>query len=191
VLDGGLVVGYLAVALGKGARRVADAGIDALLDRLTGAVQQRLGRPDPAPQQVEQEMRRDPGFEAELSALVRELDARGARQFLNQVNARENVQSFGEGWAVSHSNVTYNEAHDPTDLTGAPAWVKLAMVLGSLLAFGAFVLFGYTLFTDMPELGDPDFMEVPAGIPLAGAIFLAGFFLLGVAGMGRSLSRRR
>ena len=52
-------------------------------------------------------------------------------------------------------------------------------------------IFGYTLFTDMPDIGDPDFGEVPPAIPLAFGVFFAGFVLLGIGALGRAFSNRR
>lgn len=52
-------------------------------------------------------------------------------------------------------------------------------------------IFGYTLFTGMPDLNDPDFGDTPAGIPLAFGVFFAGFVILGVGSIGRALSKRR
>jgi hypothetical protein len=204
-IDGGLVVGYLTAALVRAGRRLADRTIDALLDQLTSLVRRRLGQDslerlaaDPRDEQAQRDVgltidgaaRVDAGFGRELAALVERLDRRGGRQVLNQVYADMNVQAFDHGVAVGR-DFNYFHAPDPADYSDAAAWVKGLIVVGSLLAVAGMGLFGYTLFTGIPEPGDPDFGQTPAGFGIAAAVFFAGFVMLGIAALGRGLSRRR
>ena len=120
--------------------------------------------------------------------VVAELDRMGGRNVINNVNAQLNVQAIGGGIAVGGD---YVNVPDPSDLSGAPAWVKGTIALGLLLAVAGLGIFGYTLFTDMPDLDDPNFGETPEGIPLAAGVFFAGFVLMGIASIGRAFSKRR
>lgn len=49
------------------------------------------------------------------------------------------------------------------------------------VAVGGMGRFGYTLFTGIPDVGDPDFGRTPAAFGIAGAVFFAGFVMLAVA----------
>jgi hypothetical protein len=109
---------------------------------------------------------------------------------VNEVYARNNVQAFDHGMAIGR-DFNYFHAPDPNDLSGAPLWVKFLIALGTVVAVAGICIFGYTLFTDMPDIGDPDFGEVPRGIPLAFGVFFAGFVLLGIGALGRTFSNRR
>jgi hypothetical protein len=204
-IDGGLVVGYLTAAVIGAGKRWGDKKLDQLLDRLTGLVAGRMGRQpldqlrsDPQNPTVQRDLgltldgatRVDPTFAQQLAEVVAALDQRGGREMVNTVYANMNVQAFDHGIAVG-GNFNYFHAPDPSDISDAPAWVKLCIVLGSVLALGGMFIFGYTLFTDMPDLGDPDFGETPPGIPLAFGVFFAGFVVLGIASLGRALSKRR
>ena len=53
-------------------------------------------------------------------------------------------------------------------------WVKGLIVIGTLLALAGLGIFGYALFTGIPELGDPGFGETPAAFGIAAAVFFAG-----------------
>ena len=159
------------------------------LDRLAGdprdeTTQRELGLT------IEGAVSVDRGFARELSGLIGELDRRGGRQLLNQVYADMNVQAFDHGIAVGR-DFNYFHAPDPTDYSRAPGWVKLCVVLGSVLALAGMFIFGYTLFTGIPNPGEPGFGDTPPGIPLAFGVFFAGFVLLAIGSIGRALSRHR
>jgi hypothetical protein len=205
LIDGGLIVGYVTAALLRGGKRVADKTVDALLDRLTGVIVDRMGpgpvdrlRRNPTDEQAQREVGLtidgatsvDPKFASDLAALVAELDRHGGRQMINEVYAQMNVQAFDHGMAAGR-DFNYFHAPDPTDMSGAPAWVKLCVVVGMFFAVAGLFIFGYTLFTTSNDLNDPNFGKTPAGIPLAFGVFFAGFIILGIGSMGRAMSRRR
>jgi len=121
--------------------------------------------------------------------VISALDQHGGRQLVNNVYAQMNVQAFDHGLAVG-GDFNYFQAPDPTDISDAPAWVKLCIVVGSVLTAGGALIFGYTLFTGLPDLDDPDFGDFPPGIPLAFGVFFAGFVVLGIASLGRAMSKR-
>ena len=204
-----VVVGYLTVHLLRGARHVADRTIESLLDRLAKLVEARLGpgpldtlAGNPADAATQTQVRRnieaaartDPAFAQELDALRAELDQRGGREIINQVYAQMNVQAFDHGMAAGRDLIyapTDFNVPDPSDLSGAPAWVKLFIGLGFLTCVTGLGIFFYTLFTDMPDLNDPDFGETPPGIPLAFGIFFVGFAIVAIGSIGRAMSKRR
>jgi hypothetical protein len=205
LIEGGLVVGYLTAAIARGGQRLADRTLDSLLDRLSALVVGRMGSGpldrlagNPHDERSQREVGLtidgavsvDRAFAHELADLVAKLDRQGGRQMLNQVYAQMNVQAFDHGTAIG-GNFNYFNAPDPTDYSGAPAWIKLFIVVGTLAAVAGLGIFGYTLFTDMPDLNDPSFGEMPAGFGVAAAVFFAGFVILGIASLGRGLSRRR
>jgi hypothetical protein len=204
-IDGGLIVGYLTAALLRGGHRVADRTLDALLDRLTALVARRMGRGtlDRLKGHVRDEnvqrdvgltldgaIKIDPSFARELAAVIADLDRRGGRQLINQVYARTNVQAFQDGIAVG-GNFNVYPAADAHDYSDAPPWVKLCIVVGTAAAVAGLFVFGYTLFTDMPDLNDPDFGQTPRGLAVAAAVFFAGFVILGIGSLGGGLSKRR
>lgn len=185
MLDSGVVVGYLAAALVRGARAVADQAVERLLDRLVDRVGQRLGpraidRLQDSPgesagmvrKNIDLALRNDPAFAEEIGALVSELDRRGARVLVNEVQAHINVQAFDQGIAVGRDfNI---KVPDPSDLSNAAPWIKVLYVIGIALAFpgiGVFVLASTT---------GPN----PVGI----AMFATGFVCFAIAGVGHSLS---
>ena len=204
-VDGGLIVGYLTAALLGAGKRWADRRVDSLLDRLTALVADRMG-PGPLDrlaghardEQVQREvgltidgaLSVDPSFAAELARVIAELDRRGGREIVNEVYAQINVQAFDHGVAVG-GDFNYFAVPDPTDYSRDPAWVKVCIVLGSLLAVAAFGIFGFTVFADNPDLNDPNFGETPSGIPIAGAVFFLGFVILAMASLGHGLTKRR
>jgi len=205
LIDGGLIVGYLTASLLRGGQRIADRTVDSLLDRLTGLITDRMGpgpvdrlRTHPREETVQREVgftidgatSVDANFARELAALVAELDRHGGRQMINEVYAQMNVQAFDHGVAVGR-DFTYFNAPDPTDMSDAPGWVKFCIVIGSVVALAGMFIFGYTFFTDNPSVDDPNFGEIPAGIPIAFGVFFLGFVILGIGSIGRSLSRRR
>lgn len=204
MIDGGIVVGYLTAYLLKGGKRLADRTLESLLDRLVQRVDERLGprplntlnqKPGDARTEglvqarIEDAMQADPSFATEMARLIEALDERGGQQFVNQVYAETNVQAFGGGPAVGR-DLIYAPTPDPSDISDAPAWVKLFAVLGIALCLGGFALFGYTMFTHNPEFGDPNFGEFPPGIARAAVVFFIGFIFLGIASFGRALSKR-
>lgn len=204
-IDGGLIVGYLTAALLRAGRRWADRTMDSLLNRLTDLVASRMGHGpldrlagNPGDEGVQREvgltidgaLTVDRGFARELAEVVAELDRRGGRQIVNQVYAQMNVQAFDHGVAIGR-DFNYFHAPDPSDYSDAPSWVKFCVVLGSALAAAGVFIFGYTLFTGIPDVNDPGFGETPPGIPLAFGVFFIGFLILGIGAIGRAMSKRR
>jgi hypothetical protein len=203
------VVGYLTVYLLRGAHRVANSAFDALVDRLARAVETRLGSGalddlarnprDPITRnhirrQVEAQAAVDSEFASALEAMVAELDRQGGQAVINEVYAEHNVQVFGSGMAAGRDLVyapTDVRIPDPSDLSGAPGWVKLFLTAGFVTAVTGIGIFFYTLLTDMPDLNDPSFGETPRGIPIAFAVFFVGFGIAATGAIGRALSKQR
>jgi hypothetical protein len=203
-VDGGLVVGYLVAALLRAGRRQIDRTVDSLLDRLIAIVARRLGKghidrlaDDPRDASAQREVglvidgavSANSAFANELARVIAELDRRRGRQLVNQVYAHINVQAFDHGIAVGR-DFNYFHTPDPSDYSGAPFWVKLCIAVGAILAAAGLFIFGYTLFTGIPDLGDPDFGRMPPGFPLAFGVFFAGFVILGLGALGRAFSKR-
>lgn len=204
-IDGGLVVGYLTAALLRAGKRWGDRTLDQLLDRLTSLVAHRMGRApldrlagNPRSSDVQRDVGLtldgaisvDRAFARELAEVISALDQRGGRRLVNNVYSQMNVQAFDHGLAVG-GDFNYFHAPDPTDISDAPGWVKVCIVLGSMLAVGGLFIFGYTLFTGIPDVDDPTFNDIPPGIPLAFGVFFAGFVVLGIASLGRAMSKRQ
>jgi hypothetical protein len=123
-IDGGIVVGYLTAYLLKGGKRLADRTFEALLDRLVDRVQERLGpRPvstlerkpgDTANEalvqdEIDEAMRTDPSFAAELTRLIESLERNGTLPGrprplrLHLVDARSGIRRSGlRGHAAGH-----------------------------------------------------------------------------------------
>jgi hypothetical protein len=199
--DGGVIVGYLAAAMGK---QVADRAINALLNRLAALVSQWLGyaslndlgrRPDDprVRARVDRAIRSaaaaDAEFAYDLSRAQEELDRRGARYLIGDIYAPHGQV------AVGHSPIAIGQIYapyrHPGDIRDAPGWAKGLVVIGSLLCVASIGLFGYTMFTNQPQLGDPDFGSFPEGIKTAGAIFFVGFVLAAIGSMVAGLSKDR
>jgi hypothetical protein len=204
-VDGGLIVGYLTAAGVSAGKRWADRRFDALLDRLTAVVRNRMGdrtldrlARNPRDERVQREvgltidgaLSVDRTFARELAKLIAKLDDRGGRQILNQVYAEMNVQAFDHGVAIG-GDFYHFAAADPTDYSRDAVWIKLFMSVGSIVAIVAFGIFGYSLFTANTDLNSPDFGQPPPGIALAGALFFVALLLVSLASLGHALSKRR
>jgi hypothetical protein len=199
--DGGVIVGYLAAAVGK---KVADRAINGLLDYLARRVQERLGRAplgdlrrrpdDPrvrahVDRAVQQAASADPAFAYDLARVQAELDQRGARYLVGDIYAPHGNVAVGHG-ATAIGNV-YAQFRHPSDMRDAPAWAKTLMALGFLICLAGMGLFGYTIFTDQPEFGDPDFGRPPQGIGVAAGVFFTGFVIAAIGAIGAGMSRDR
>lgn len=51
--------------------------------------------------------------------------------------------------------------------------------------------FFYTVLFGIPDLGDPDFGEMPSSVSMVFGLFLVGFVLFGISAVGYSFSKRR
>ena len=206
MIEGGVVVAYLVALLGGAAKRFMEGRAEAAMNGLYNAVSRKFGgivndlRQDPRDQDAQRRLARaventatvDPRFAEQLSALVDRLDRAGGRQFLNQVQAHTNVQNFGSGIAVGRDYVsnTWRGAERHENLSGAPLWVKVVTVLGSLSAIAGFGLIflrvAITITTAQDEAQFPSLDDFTPG----GILFAVGFVLLLIGSLGRSLSRR-
>ena len=189
-LDSGVISGYLIAFLLRGARRLADRSFESLLDKLANVIEQRIGRRpletlqrNPGDteansrlcRKIEAAARTDQAFASELETLIRKLDRRGGRKVINQVYAQKNVQAFDQGIAVGrdlHFNVP-----DPTDLSGAPGWVKTMYALGAVVAV---LGLGYVMFTLKSD-----------GSPISFGVFILGCIMLLIGEVGRAMSKRK
>lgn len=203
-LEGGLIVGYLTAAVIGAGKRWVDRKLDALLEQLTSRVAKSIGRDEvdqlasnPKDESIQRElslaidtaMHRDQALARELSRLVAKLDKRGGRKLINQVYAQNNLQAFDQGVVIG-GDVNYFHGVDHNDLSGAPTWVKLFMVLGTLLFMAGMAVLLYAFFTD-PFNTSGAGINFSAEAVLAFGICFTGVFFLTVAGVGRALSRRR
>ncbi len=66
-------------------------------------------------------------------------------------------------------------------------WFILLVSLGFLTCVAAFGVFGYTLFTDSPDLQPGSGPQVPEGVMLAGGMFLTGFLIMVIASLVRAI----
>ena len=66
-------------------------------------------------------------------------------------------------------------------------WYVASVALGFLICLAAFGVFGYTLFTDTPDFEPGSGPQVPEGVLIAGAMFLAGFVIMAVASLVRAI----
>jgi hypothetical protein len=203
-VDPTAIVGYLVAKLLGSAQRFADQQVDKLLDRLTNRVWQRLGGDRALDQlsrdprnavaqewtrtSIEQAARADPAFATELARLQQQLEQR-APDLLVYAPGAGTVVGVNSGYLIQ-GPVTFNQTTDPADWSDASAVVKAIAVVAIFLCLAGLGLFGYTLFTDQPDLNDPNFGEMPQGIPVAAAIFFAGFILAGIASVTHGLRRR-
>lgn len=214
MIDGGVIAGYLALAIGRGVGRFVDRGLDAALDALADRVKKKMGlgpaadlRPDPHDPRVHDKIagaiaRRaaaDPRFDRDLAMLQRRLDQAGGRAALRQFwsnsvgemrggNLFQAQQHYGDQVV---GNVYRNSIDVPleSDFSGAPGWVKATLWLGMIVSLTGFALFAVTLFGSFGDApGEPpDFHQ----LGVAGGVFFAGLVVLAVSQLGKSTSRRR
>lgn len=213
-MDFGVAVGYLVAYLSGKAKRLADQAVNDLLERLYAKVALKL-RHDPAMQRLEDDPSDDraqadvvrslsalaaSGDQVvdDLRRLVAELDRREAQklvvaapvygQVFQQVTASQGsiVGSIGRDVNIFQDL----EAHALNQLREAALWVKALVALGTCLAFVGLGIFFVTMFTHNPQPGDPDFADMPLGVPLAFGTFFTGLVLAGIASMTVSLRRR-
>ncbi|MGK3203722.1 hypothetical protein [Amycolatopsis sp. MEPSY49] len=211
MIDGGIVAAYAGAAFARGVARFADSKIDELLKAIALRVTAKLGRRAeedlsraPTDRAVQERVARavenlaaaDQRFARELDALVRRLDQAGGRRIINQVVAETNAQHFGQGniEVATHGGlISKVHAPSPANYSGAPAWVRVAVWLGALLAVGGFGLTVVEVATVMStrtdEFGRPAFPAF-ADIRLGVVLFGLGLVLSLVASLGRATSRR-
>ncbi len=161
---------------------------------------------------LEQAGRRDPEFATVLADLQDALDHHNGRELLNQLSAPGgSITQFIGGGVSTHGSTgagsvnvggglgsgavintgVYAPYHDPSDMSGAPLWIKVTMGIGSVLCVAGLGLFFLVLFGDHPDPGEPGFGDMPAGIPRAFGVFFAGFVLIGFAGYGNSVRKKQ
>lgn len=144
MIDGGLVTGYLAAAAARYGKRLADATVDAALDRLAGVVAGRLGsgpsadlERDPSDPRtrdrvaraVEDVARQDARFAADLAAVQAQLDRAGARPLINQ--ARVWASTRRPSAMAACTSVTTTRAIGPMTTTPATSWSSVEARGGS------------------------------------------------------------
>jgi hypothetical protein len=208
VLDGGVVVAYLAASL---ARHVTDRTIGTALNRLTASVTSRLGSSwrdeirsgDPNAGhrlaiQLNEARARDRRFDEELKALVQQLDRHDGRRFLTNVYAPGGRVTMGmEGAIVAGRDLFFADVDPQADLRRSPGWVKVMYVLGTLIGLCGFGIFGYVGFGEYDSgrvsLENPGSLEngFPPGLLAGAAVFFAGLVLTGIAKVAAGVTRRR
>jgi hypothetical protein len=209
MIDGGVLAGYLAVAATRVTGRVFDQTVDRLFDRLAEHVAQRLGwqtvesiSSDPgSPQQqarvgqrIDAAARGDAQFAAELVRLQDRLDQLVGRQTITTVNARPNVQAFGEdAYGGDHHEAHEVTVPDPTDYSKAPAWVTRMIVVGLAIALVGFGMAFAGILGFMGGVANTSPTNPPdlAGMLAGFGVFLVGLVVLVVANVGRALARKR
>lgn len=206
-MDAGVVVGYLVARLLGGAKRFADKKIDHLLEQLYERVWQRVGAEkaldrlaaDPQNQvaqewaraSIEQAADHDPAFGHDLARLQGRLQ-RAAPDLLVYAPGADTVVGVNSGYLIKGPvTIHHHGAGGAQDWSEAGVGVKALAAAGVLLCIAGLGIFGFTLFSDMPDIGDPDFGEVPAGIPIAAAVFFSGFVLAAIASIAHGLRSRR
>lgn len=170
MIDGGLIAGYLAVAVARGADRFVSNKIDSFLNALATRVASKMGhrpaadlRADPTDVQVqdriahaiEKRSRNDARFARDLAALQERLDREGGRQLVQQMwngsftNVRHSniIQAPVAGdVAVGNINKTWIDAPHMADYSRAPGWVKLFTWVGALICLVGFGIIGASIF---------------------------------------------
>jgi len=204
-VDPTVIVGYLVAKLLGRAGRFADQQVDRLLDRLLDRVWQRVGgdraldqlarnprnevAQEWARSSIEQAAHADPTFATELARLQHQLE-RQAPDLLVYAPGADTVVGINSGYLIQGPVTIHQGGGDAADWSDASAAVKAIAVLGIILCLAGIGLFGYVMFTDQPDLGDPDFGKTPEGIPLAAGLFFAGFVLAAIASIAHGLRRR-
>ncbi len=200
MIDGGILAGYLAAAPAVAGRRVVGRAADLLFEKLRaaasatagpaiaaqveenptdGAAQARVGRA------LEDAARQNPLVARELEALLADLDREVGRSVIvNEVFARTDAQAFGRGHAAL-GDYQHIDGVGTSDFARTPSWVRLALVVGPLLALVGIAI-GVAGFAR--ELGRGAFAAPPA---LGVALFFLGFVLTLVASLGKTTMRPR
>jgi len=130
--------------------------------------------------------------EADLAALRSRIEVRGDKNSVQL--GRYNVDISG-GRSIHIGDQVYQGANADTirgiirEMVGEPEPVPSRLYItvisiAFLVMLAAFGVFGFTLFTSS---NDPD-AGVPAGIPLAAAMFGGGFLLAAVASIVRAIA---
>lgn len=206
-MDPGMIVGYLVAKLMGSTRRFADRQVDKLLDSLTQRVWSRIGGDralerlarDPqndvaqewARASIERAAAADPAFAAELARLQRQLEQR-APDLLVYAPGADTVVGVNSGYLI-RGPVTINQRFGSSadDWSDASPAVKALAAFAILLCLGGIGLFGVAIFGHNPEPNDPGFADIPEGVPIAAAVFFAGFVLAAIASIAHGFGRRQ
>lgn len=204
-MDPSVIVGYLVAKLMGSTRRFADRQVDKLLDALTQRVWNRIGGDralerlarDPqndvaqewAKASIERAAHADPAWADELGRLQRQLQQR-APDLLVYAPGAETVVGVNSGYLIQGPVTIHQGASSSDDWSDASAGVKILATIGILLCLAGMGLFGVAVFGDHPVPGEPGFADVPAGIPVAAAVFFAGFVIAAIASVAHGMRRR-
>jgi len=214
-MDAGVIVGYLVAFLSGKAKKFADRAVDGLLEQLYGKVAARL-RGDSAMRRLEADPSDDQAqadvvqslsalagsnkeLAGELRRVVAELDRRGAQKIIVSAPVHGSIfqnVTAREGSVVGNIGRDVNiyqggQAQGIEALRNAGCLTKTVFVLGMILVFAGFAVFGFTLFTDMPRPGDRNFGSFPPGVMLGGGMFFIGIVLLAFSQVSAALRKRR
>lgn len=198
VIDGMVIAGYLAGALGAAGSRWVDGQLDGLLSSLTETVRRKLGRaplddlaenPDSVAAHrrvaasIERAAATDAQFARELAELQNQL---GRREGYNSViltgGGSQTVAGYGQGHTAGRDNIVSDYyAPQNDDLSGAPTWTKVCLWVG-----GAIAVFGWVIM--MIAISQHNSPSTPG---VGFAIFAAGGILMGAGELGARTSTPR
>lgn len=193
MIDGGIVAGYLSLAIAKAAGRFVDRRLDRGLDDLAGRIQTKFGpqpatdlarKPGRGAQQhvasaIEAAARRDPQFERDLRQIVGQLDYLGGRNAITTNIQGPYLHHQGRGDIAAYGGNIYKPYVNayPGDASHSPIWVKALVVIGTLVGFSGFGIIIFGILTV------PGGMEGGSDIPNLGlgmGVFFSGVAILGI-----------
>jgi hypothetical protein len=219
MIDGGVISGYLALAVARGVDRFVSNKIDAILVALENRVKAAMGvgpsrdlRADPTDPQVqnmvaraiERRAQRDTTFARDLASLRDRLDREGGRPLLRQVwtggpvsvGHGNSVQAQYAGGDVAGGNINKTHVRHPSEMYDKPVLVRAGYWISGILALVGFGLLFYSFFKVF-SAGEPARGVTPAWIMdntyvTQGAVcFFVGLTFAILSSLGASMSRPR
>jgi len=205
MIDGVVLAGYLAVAATRTTGRVFDEDVDALLDRLSKRVEERLGgravadvelHPGDTDRRlrlgrgIDAVARTDPQLAREFVSLQDELDRKVGRQLIDAL-LPATIPTTDD---ATPDAVTPSIVDGPT----APRWIRALVVAGVLVCLVGFAMALVGLIGVIGSMStalgkDPAPGDTPTlGTALPGfGVFFVGVAIIVAGNVGRAVAQRR
>lgn len=219
MIDGGVLSGYLALAVARGVDRFVSNKIDTILMDLENRVKAAMGlgpsrelRDDPTDPQaqnmvaraIERRAQQDAQFARDLASLRDRLDREGGRRLLRQVwtggpvsvGHGNSVQAQHAGGDVAGGNINKMHVRHPSEMYDKPVLVRAGYWISGILTLAGFGLLVYSFFKAF-STGEsvrditPTWVMDNTYVTQGAVCFFVGLTFAILSSLGASMSRPR